>query len=62
MNTFPEVGGIQCADHVQQRTFTGARLTDNRNELALGDGESRLFQSVDRSFAGPVCFRDILDL
>ena len=60
MNTFPEVGGVQRTDHIQQSTLAGTRLPDNRNKLTFGDGECRLFQSADRSLASPVCFGDIL--
>lgn len=41
--------------------FAGTRLTDNRNKLALGDGEGGIFQSMNCGFAGSVCFGDILN-
>ena len=53
---FAGSGSVQCADHIQQRTFAGTRLTDNRNKLTFGDGEGGVFQSMNRSLAGPVCF------
>ena len=52
----PRSGSVQRADHIQQRTFAGTRLTDNRNKLTFGDGEGGVFQSMNRSLAGPVCF------
>ena len=53
---FAGSGSVQCADHIQQRTFAGTRLTDNCNKLTFGDGEGGVFQSMNRSLAGPVCF------
>ena len=54
-------GSVQRTDHIQQRTFAGTRLTDNRNKLTFGDGEGGVFQSMNRSLACPVCFGDILN-
>lgn len=53
---------VQRADHVEQRTFSGARFPDHRDVLSLWDGKADIFQRVYGSFAAAVRLADIFDL
>ncbi|MNL55262.1 hypothetical protein D3C87_1786600 [compost metagenome] len=47
---------IQGPYHVQQRTFSGTGLPDNRDKLAFGHGKTYIFQGVNGRFTGSIGF------
>ena len=55
-------GNIQTAQHIHQRGFSGARLTDDRHELTFFYGKTYMVQCPDFIFSGIIDLADVLHL
>ncbi len=55
----PRGGGVQCSNHIQQCTFTGAGFPNDGYKFPFGNGEADVLQGVYRCFAAAIRFADV---